>query len=154
MRNSTVTTVAPTGTISIIAGCSSGIEPIFSGVFYRNVLDGARLLDIHPAVEKLLGKNVRLESLTDAEIGKKIGVAWKPASTVSIDAHVRMQAMFQRFSDSAVSKTINLPKSATEEDVEKAYLLAYSLGCKGITIYRDQSRETQVLEAAESCPTC
>jgi ribonucleoside-diphosphate reductase alpha chain len=154
LRNSTVTTVAPTGTISIIAGCSSGIEPIFSGVFYRNVLDGARLLDVHPAVEKLLGNHIKPETLTDAEIGKKLGRAWKPAAAVSIDAHVRMQAMFQRFSDSAVSKTINLPKSATEEDVEKAYLLAYNLGCKGITVYRDQSRQTQVLEAAESCPTC
>jgi ribonucleoside-diphosphate reductase alpha chain len=154
MRNSTVTTVAPTGTISIIAGCSSGIEPIFSGVFFRNVLDGARLLDVHPAVEKLLGKGIKPETLTEAEIARKLGRAWKPAANVSIDAHVRMQAMFQRFSDSAVSKTINLPKSATEEDVEKAYLLAYNLGCKGITVYRDQSRTTQVLETPEVCPTC
>jgi ribonucleoside-diphosphate reductase alpha chain len=166
LRNATVTTVAPTGTISMIAGCSSGIEPIFSGVFYRNVLDGSRLLDVHPAVKELLGsKAENPEQITDEFISMSLGEAWKPTSRVSVEAHVRMQSAFQRFSDSAVSKTINLSKDATEHDVAQAYRLAYSLGCKGITIYRDQSRSKQVLERPQSpsadeasgetfCPSC
>jgi len=154
LRNATVTTVAPTGTISMIAGASSGIEPIFSGVFYRNVLDGARLLDIHPSVELLLKKHgLKREEITEEQISKHLGSAWKPSSSVSVDAHVRMQAMFQRHSDSAVSKTINLSQSATSEDIGKAYRLAYELGCKGITVYRDQSRGTQVLERPKAVPT-
>lgn len=164
LRNATVSTVAPTGTISIIAGASSGIEPLFSGVFYRNVLGGQRLVEVHPAVEKLLqGKS--LEGLTDERIARELGARWTPSRAVPVEWHVRMQAAFQRHTDSAVSKTINLPKQATEADVEKAYLLAYELGCKGITIYRDQSRATQVLEhavdraidegeAGDACPTC
>jgi ribonucleoside-diphosphate reductase alpha chain len=155
LRNATVTTVAPTGTISIIAGCSSGIEPIFSGMFHRNVLDGERLLDVHPMVEKLMAKaGVKRAQLTDERIAQKLGNAWRPASDILVEAHVRMQAMFQRHSDSAVSKTINLPKSASLQDVAHAYRLAYQLGCKGITIYRDQSKSAQVLEAAPSCPSC
>ncbi len=133
LRNATVTTVAPTGTISIIAGCSSGIEPIFSEVFYKNVLSGARLVEKHP----------------DASTA-----AWCPAWKVSIEGHVRMQAVFQKYSHSAVSKTVNLPAGATVEDVKKAYLLAYELGCKGITVYRDQSRKTQVLESVDLCVDC
>jgi ribonucleoside-diphosphate reductase alpha chain len=136
MRNATVSTVAPTGTISIIVGASSGIEPIFSATFYRNVLDGERLLETHPAAESA-----------------KEGV-WSPASQVSIEGHVKMQAVFQRHSDSAVSKTVNLPREATPEDVGRAYMLAYDLGCKGITVYRDQSRPTQVLEHHMACKVC
>jgi ribonucleoside-diphosphate reductase alpha chain len=147
LRNATVSTVAPTGTTSMIAGASSGIEPIFSGVFYRNVLSGKRLTEIHPAVERVLKeRDLKIEDLTDEKIGEAIGRAWMPARQVSVEGHVKMQAVFQRFSDSAVSKTINLPESATAKDVEKAYLLSYELGCKGITIYRDRSRPTQVLE--------
>ena len=165
LRNATVTTVAPTGTISMIAGASSGIEPIFSGVFYRNVLDGARLLDVHPSVELLLKNHgLKREEITEEEISRRLGAAWRPSSSVSVDAHVRMQAMFQRHSDSAVSKPINLSQSATSEDVGKAYRLAYELGCKGITVYRDQSRGAQVLERpkailsqtepGDACPSC
>jgi ribonucleoside-diphosphate reductase alpha chain len=147
LRNATVTTVAPTGTISMIAGASSGIEPIFSGVFYRNVLDGARLMDVHPAVEALMKREgLSHDQINEEEIASRLGSAWRPANAISVEAHVRMQAMFQRHSDSAVSKTINLPKSATPADVAYAYQLAYALGCKGITIYRDQSKPTQVLE--------
>jgi len=164
LRNATVSTVAPTGTISMIAGVSSGIEPVFSGIFFRNVLSGKRLTEIHPAVKKILdSKKINAEALSESEISKALGQAWTPASWVSVENHVRMQAVFQRHSDSAVSKTINLPKEATLLDVKNAYVLAYRLGCKGITIYRDQSRESQVLERpkltdvrspGESCPSC
>ncbi len=161
MRNATVTTVAPTGTISIIAGASSGIEPIFAGVYYRNVLSGKRLVEIHPAVERALrGRGLKLDEITDEKISEQLGEAWSPAQRVAVDAHVKMQAVFQRFSDSAVSKTVNLPEHATTADVERAYLQAYELGCKGITVYRDRSRESQVLEhaagaqTAQTCPSC
>ena len=155
MRNSTVTTVAPTGTISVIAGCSSGIEPIFGAVFRRNVLDGERLTDVHPTVARICEeKGLRIEDVArmdEADIQRMLGPAWTPAHRVSVEAHVLMQAVFQRFSDSAVSKTINLPESATKEDVTKAYQLAYETGCKGITVYRNRSKPEQVLEM---CPTC
>ncbi|MCM2324173.1 MAG: adenosylcobalamin-dependent ribonucleoside-diphosphate reductase [Oligoflexia bacterium] len=153
LRNATVTTVAPTGTISIIAGASSGIEPIFSGVFYRNVLSGERLVEIHPAVEKLfLARGVAPVGISDERIREILGPAWTPAQSVPVEAHVRMQAVFQRHSDSAVSKTVNLPAHSTSEDVGKAYRLAYSLGCKGITIYRDLSRVGQVLKKPDAAP--
>jgi ribonucleoside-diphosphate reductase alpha chain len=147
LRNATVSTVAPTGTISVIAGASSGIEPIFSGVFYRNVLSGEKLVDVHPAVKKAFASiGQDLTELTEREIERVLGGIWRPTSSISVDDHVRMQAAFQRHSDSAVSKTINLSQSSTPADVEKAYKLAYEMGCKGITIYRDQSRSAQVLE--------
>lgn len=164
LRNATVTTVAPTGTISLIAGASGGIEPIFAGVFQRNVLDGAQLLDVHPTVEKVISKRgVSVSELTEEALNEALGGAWSPAQKVSVEGHVRMQAAFQRHSDSAVSKTINLPESARPEDVDRAYRLAYALGCKGITIYRDKSRTSQVLEKippgrmegrGEVCPQC
>jgi ribonucleoside-diphosphate reductase alpha chain len=149
-----VSTVAPTGTISIIAGCSSGIEPIFAAVFHRNVLSGARLLDVHPAVaRKLKEQGTSLDGLTEEKVAKLLGQAWSPAYKVSTQGHVQMQAAFQRHSDSAVSKTINLPEAATVQEVAKAYLEAYRHGCKGITIYRDRSRPTQVLDRATQAET-
>jgi ribonucleoside-diphosphate reductase alpha chain len=163
MRNATVSTVAPTGTISIIAGASSGIEPLFGGVFTRNVLSGQKLKEIHPAVEKLFAtRNIEADSLTDELIAQELGEVWSPTRLVPVETHVRMQAAFQRHSDSAVSKTINLPESATLADVAQAYLLAFDLGCKGITVYRDKSKPAQVLDhpadaksfRAEDCPTC
>ncbi len=163
LRNATVSTVAPTGTISIIAGASSGIEPLFSGVFYRNVLDGERLVEVHPAVEKILKqRGISSHDLSDEKIAKEIGPAWSPSRNVPVEFHVKMQAAFQKHSDSGVSKTINLPENTTVSDVAKAYELAYQLGCKGITIYRDKSKPTQVLEHAEKidegepeiCPSC
>jgi ribonucleoside-diphosphate reductase alpha chain len=159
MRNATVTTVAPTGTISIIAGTSSGIEPLYSGVFYRNVLSGEKLLEIHPAVRKAFAeKGVILENMNDDKISSVLGPAWTSASRVSVDSHIKMQAAFQRHSDSAVSKTINLPQNATQSDVARAYRLAYDLGCKGITVYRDKSKPAQVLVTVNSleefCPNC
>ncbi len=149
LRNATVTTVAPTGTISILAGVSSGIEPIFAGFFHRNVLSGAKLQEVHPAVAKLLEKHPRAE-LREEALGEILGPAWAPAYRVSVEGHVRMQAVFQRHSDSGVSKTVNLPQPATVGEVEEAYRLAYGLGCKGITVYRDQSRPTQVLVSQET----
>jgi ribonucleoside-diphosphate reductase alpha chain len=168
MRNATVSTVAPTGTISIIAGASGGIEPIFSGVFYRNVLSGERLVDIHPAVELALKSQGKApgdwKALNDEVLTRELGPAWAPAHAVSVEWHIRMQAAFQRHSDSSVSKTINLPQSASREDIERAYLMAYASGCKGTTVYRDKSRETQVLEKPDfsaeapeppqACPSC
>jgi ribonucleoside-diphosphate reductase alpha chain len=135
LRNATVSTVAPTGTISIIAGCSSGIEPVFAGTFERNVLSGRKLRQTHT-------------------LSTRSGKAWRTAMEISVEDHVKMQAVFQRHSDSAVSKTINMPKSATVEQVKKAYLLAYQLGCKGITVYRDQCRKDQVLVESPVCDTC
>ena len=154
LRNATVTTVAPTGTISIIAGASSGIEPIFSAMFTRNVLSGDRLVEVHPSVERALrDKGVAGARLEPEELSRVLGSAWSPAHLVSVEGHVRMQAAFQRFSDSGVSKTVNLPESATVADIGRAYQLAYDVGCKGITVYRDRSRPEQVLEAAY-CPSC
>lgn len=155
LRNSTVSTVAPTGTISMIAGASSGIEPIFAGIFSRNVLSGQRLREVHPAVERLIrAKKLDPSLLTEGDLEAALGPGWSPAYRVSVEGHVRMQAAFQRHSDSAVSKTINLPESATVADVQRAYELAYRMGCKGITVYRDQSRGQQVLEAETVCETC
>ena len=155
MRNATVSTVAPTGTISILAGCSSGIEPIFAGVFYRNVLSGQRLKEVHPAVERALRKEGRsVETVQEGDLAELLGEAWAPAHAVSIRGHIEMQAAFQRHSDSAVSKTINLPESATVEEIENAYLSAYLAGCKGITVFRDRSRGSQVLETERACERC
>ena len=157
LRNATVSTVAPTGTISIIAGASSGIEPIFSAVFYRNVLSGARLMDVHPSVRRVMTeKGAQWNEQDDLTVSKILGSAWTPAAHLSVESHVRMQAAFQRHSDSAVSKTINLPESASRDQVAAAYQIAYESGCKGITVYRDKSRKLQVLEAAEPivCVDC
>jgi ribonucleoside-diphosphate reductase alpha chain len=155
LRNATVSTVAPTGTISMIAGASSGIEPIFSGVFARNVLSGERLVSVHPAVSKLLqSRKLNSFEASDAALSQLLGDVWSPAQKVPVESHVRMQAAFQRHSDSAVSKTINLPEHASLNDIDHAYRLAFELGCKGITVYRDRSKPTQVLEAVEDCVKC
>ncbi|MBI2712514.1 MAG: adenosylcobalamin-dependent ribonucleoside-diphosphate reductase [Bdellovibrio sp.] len=162
MRNATVSTVAPTGTISLIAGVSSGIEPIYAGVIARNVLSGKRLVQVHPLVGELLKrKKLPAKDLTEESLPRLLGDAWSPSHSLSVRAHIQMQAVFQQFSDSAVSKTVNLPEGATPEDVAKAYWMAYQLGCKGITVYRDKSRPTQVLERADQeaetpdhCPSC
>lgn len=157
MRNATVTTIAPTGTISIIAGCASGIEPHYSLAFERNVMDGTRLVEVNPLFESslreagvynenLLGQVKARRSIQDlAEIPEEIRRIFMTAADVTPEDHIRMQAVFQQFSDSSVSKTINMPESATKEDVRRAYELAYQLNCKGITIYRDNSRPNQVL---------
>ncbi len=157
MRNATVTTIAPTGSISIVAGCSSGVEPLFALAYFRQVLDNEKLQEVHPLfVEVAEKEGFYSESLMD-EVKEKGRVGdlravpekwrrvFKTALEIEPEAHVRMQAAFQKYTDNAVSKTINFPNSATVEDVAKSYLLAYRLGCKGITVYRDGSRSVQVL---------
>lgn len=158
LRNGTLTTIAPTGTISIIAGCSSGIEPIFGVCFVRkNVLDGDELVEVNPYFERiakeegfysdeLMKRIAAVGSLKDfPEIPDRVKRLFVCAHDISPEWHVKMQAAFQQFTHNAVSKTVNFPKSATKDDVKKVYLLAYQLGCKGVTIYRDGSREAQVL---------
>ncbi len=155
MRNATVTTIAPTGTISIIAGCSSGIEPLFAIAFVRNIID-KQLLEVTPTFQDIV-KQYNL-SLRDVEniartgnlrqikkIPKKVKQLFVTALEISPEWHVRMQAAFQKCTDNAVSKTINLPKNASVAAVRNAYLLAWKLHCKGITVYRYGSKEKQVL---------
>ncbi len=157
MRNATVTTLAPTGTISIIAGTSSGIEPIFALAFIRHVLDGKELLEVNPFFEKVarreefysedlmrkIAQDGNIQNLQ--EVPEKIRNLFVTAHDISPEDHIRMQAAFQKYTDNAVSKTVNFPHGATVDLVAKVYHLAYELGCKGVTIYRDRSQTKQVL---------
>ncbi|NPV50807.1 MAG: vitamin B12-dependent ribonucleotide reductase [Candidatus Methanofastidiosum sp.] len=157
IRNATVTTIAPTGTISLIAGSSSGIEPIFAISYIRNVMDKDELLEINPVFaeiskergiynQDLMKKIAKEGTLKDMdEVPNDIKKIFVTAHDITPEWHIRIQAAFQEYTDNAVSKTINFPKSATENDVMQAYLLAYRSGLKGITIYRDGSRDEQVL---------
>jgi ribonucleoside-diphosphate reductase alpha chain len=156
-RNATVTTVAPTGTISLIANCSSGIEPIYSIVYNRLSFESERMTFVHPlfaryASEKgfysdaLMNRVAKRGSLQDLdEVPTEARRVFVTAREIAPEWHVRMQAAFQRHIDAAVSKTINFPADATVDEVKRAYLSAHELGCKGITVYRDGSREKQVL---------
>jgi ribonucleoside-diphosphate reductase alpha chain len=156
-RNATLTTIAPTGTISIIAGCSSGIEPIFAISFIRNVMDNTELLEVNPVFERLakemgfynegLMKEIARHG-TIAHIRKipdSVKRIFVTAHDINPSWHVKMQAAFQKYTDNAVSKTVNLPNHATPMDVADVYMLAYKLGCKGVTVYRDGSKSAQVL---------
>jgi len=157
MRNATVTTIAPTGTISIIAGVSSGIEPLFAVAFIRNVMEGTRLTEINSEFERiakergfyseeLISKIARTGSVRQIEeVPEDVRRLFATAFDIEPEWHVKMQAAFQKHVDNAVSKTINFPNDATPEDVEKAYWLAYKLKCKGITVYRYGSKRQQVL---------
>lgn len=157
LRNATLTTIAPTGTISIIAGASSGIEPLFALVYTRHVMDNSRLLEVNPYFEKIAKERgfyskELMEKIAEkgscqniSEIPEDIIRIFVTAHDISPEWHIRMQAVFQKYTHNAVSKTVNFPHHATVEDVKKVYLLAYQLGCKGVTIYRDKSREEQVL---------
>ncbi|HEU4685300.1 MAG TPA: adenosylcobalamin-dependent ribonucleoside-diphosphate reductase [Nitrospira sp.] len=161
-RNATVTTIAPTGTISIIAGCSPGIEPIYAIQTVRTVMEGTQLITVHPSflqMARTTGLDLkRLQPQLDGEpsiqhlaaIPADIRRLFLTAHDISPTHHVRMQAVFQRYSDSGVSKTINLPASATKEEVGQAFLLAYKLGCKGLTVFRTGSRAHQVLSCAKT----
>jgi ribonucleoside-diphosphate reductase alpha chain len=156
-RNATVTTVAPTGTISLIANCSSGIEPIYSIAYRRLSFESERMKFVHPLFEdyarkhgfyseELINRVARTGSLHDVrDVPDESRRVFVTTHEIAPEWHVRMQAAFQKHIDAAVSKTINFPANATVEDVKRAYLLAHELGCKGITVYRDGSREKQVL---------
>ena len=175
LRNATTTTIAPTGTISIIAGCSSGIEPLFALSYHRNVLDGEVLQEVNAGFqERAIRHGVWTDSLADKlrTVGRVRGQGFVPATLerlfptahdLSSDVHLAMQAAFQRSAHAGVSKTINMPHNSSPSDVERAYVRAYELGCKGITVYRDGSRGHQVLaigtrqrapEHSERCPEC
>ena len=153
----TVTTIAPTGTLSIISDCSSGIEPLFALSFVRNVMDNDKLLEVNPYFEEvaneqrfysreLMDEIAKRGSIRKIkQIPKEVRRVFVTAHDISPEWHIRMQAAFQKYTDNAVSKTVNLPHDATVDDVMKVYNLAYELGCKGVTIYRDGSKENQVL---------
>ena len=163
IRNSAPTTIAPTGTISIISGCSSGIEPLFALSYVRNVMDNTRLVEGNPFFEAVAKKEgfysqQLMEEVSEtgslahvqAEVPQWVKDVFVTSHDISPEWHVKMQAAFQRYTDNAVSKTINFPNSASVENIAGAYMLAYELGCKGITTYRDGSKENQVLSAGES----
>ncbi|MCX6817452.1 MAG: adenosylcobalamin-dependent ribonucleoside-diphosphate reductase [Candidatus Aenigmarchaeota archaeon] len=162
MRNATVTTIAPTGTISIISDCSSGIEPLFAVAFVRkNVLSGDELVDVN----KLFEKYAREKGFYSDDIMREISMSgsvehidavpkaakelFKTAHDIEYEWHIRMQAAFQKYTDNAVSKTINMRNDAGIKDVENAYNLAYKLKCKGVTIYRDMSKAVQVIHIGD-----
>ncbi len=156
-RNATNTTIAPTGTISIICSASSGIEPLFAVSFIRNVMDDDKLIEVHPYFKEVLterglysdelmmriAKEGTLAHID--EIPEDIKKIFVTAHDITPEYHIKMQAAFQKFTDNAVSKTVNFSNTATKEDVREVYLKAFSLDCKGVTIYRDGSRDAQVL---------
>ncbi len=160
-RNASCTTIAPTGTLSIIAGCSSGIEPLFALSYIHNILDGAQLVEVNPYFEEVakregfyseelmqqLASGAQLHTLEG--IPDKIKRLFVTAHEISPEWHVWMQAAFQKATHNAVSKTVNFPQEATREDIAKVYLLAYERELKGITIYRDRSREAQPLSTSQ-----
>ena len=157
LRNATVTTIAPTGTLSILAGCSSGIEPLFALSYTRRALEDVELYEIDPIFLRL-GKEMgfwrpKLEDTlrrtgllrSASEIPAAVQRLFVTTFDIPPSRHVQMQAAFQRHTDNAVSKTINFPPHATEADVREAFLLAYQMGCKGVTIYRSGTRAGQIL---------
>ena len=161
IRNATVTTIAPTGTISIIANASSGVEPLFAVSYVRQVMDKNILVEVNPLFEKIaktdgffseelmqrIAEHGTIHDISD--IPEPIRELFVTAHDISPDVHIAMQAAFQRYTDNAVSKTVNFPNDATMEDVEKVYRLAYQSNCKGVTIYRDGSRDEQVLSTGK-----
>jgi ribonucleoside-diphosphate reductase alpha chain len=163
VRNATTTTIAPTGTISIIATCSSGVEPLFAISYVRaNVLDNDSMLEVHPYFERVAKeRGFHSEELMKkiADVGSVRHLDGVPADVQRIFAtahditpewHIKLQAAFQKHTDNAVSKTVNFPNEATTDDVENVYLMAFRSGCKGVTIYRDGSREEQVLNVGQT----
>lgn len=163
LRNCNLTTVAPTGTISIFAGCSGGIEPMFAVAFMRNQA-GSLMPDVNPDFvrmakeggwysEDLMERIAQEGHIHFEEVPEEVQRIFRTAHDITPEWHVRMQAAFQEHTDSAISKTTNFPREATEEDVRQIYELAFSLGCKGVTVYRDGSREGQVLSTGATTQT-
>ena len=162
VRNATTTTIAPTGTISIIAGASSGIEPVFSLAFTRHVLDRTALCEVNPVFEsRMRGMGFYSEEFMEEvaksgaltgmeEVPEEVKRVFVTAHEIEPEWHIRMQAAFQNYTDNAVSKTVNFPNNATSDDVECVFRLAHDLGCKGVTVYRDGSRGEQVLTVGTS----
>ncbi|MBN1862071.1 MAG: vitamin B12-dependent ribonucleotide reductase [Dehalococcoidales bacterium] len=162
MRNASCTTIAPTGTLSIIAGCSSGIEPLFALSYKRHILDGDEFIEVNPYFEEVARKEgcyseEMMRKLADGvslqemdEVPDSVKRVFVTAHEITPEWHVKMQAAFQRHTHNAVSKTVNFPREATPEDVARVYMLAYEEGVKGITIYRDGSREGQVLTTGKT----
>ena len=162
VRHMTLTTIAPTGTISIISDCSSGVEPLFAVAYYRNVMDNDKLMEFNPYfesvafergfdTERIMKEVAEKGRVSDIEgIPEDIKKIFVTAHDISPEWHIKMQAAFQKYTDNAVSKTINFPEHATIEEVREAYNLAYKLDCKGLTIYRDNSRGEQVLNLSSS----
>lgn len=172
MRNATLTTIAPTGTLSILAGCSGGIEPAFALAFYRNILEGQEMLEVNGPFKRYASEHgfwsvdleLRLAAGTSLkhlpDVDRRAADLFVTAHDVPPKMHVKMQAAFQQYIDGAISKTINLPQSASVGDVEEVYFLAYDLGCKGVTVYRDKSRQGQPMVQLTAqrvtglCPRC
>jgi ribonucleoside-diphosphate reductase alpha chain len=162
LRNATVTTIAPTGTLSLIANCSSGIEPLFAVAYVRRVLEGEILVEVNPLFremakdggyfsDELMKRIAKTGSIRDVqEIPDDVQRLFVTAHDITPGWHIRMQGAFQNHVDNAVSKTVNFPHDAVKENVKEAYLLAYELGCKGVTVYRDRSRDVQVLTKGTS----
>ncbi|MDH5511368.1 MAG: vitamin B12-dependent ribonucleotide reductase, partial [Nitrospinota bacterium] len=162
IRNATTTTIAPTGTISIIAGCSSGVEPLFALSYVRTVMDRDKLVEVHPLFEKMakeggfysegLMEKVAFHGHVEdqKEVPAKTREIFITAHGISPEWHIRTQAAFQKHTDNAVSKTVNFSKEATTKDVHDVYLMAYKYGLKGVTIYRDGSRDEQVLSTGST----
>ena len=157
LRNATVTTIAPTGTLSIIAGCSSGVEPVFGYAYIRNVMDGTEMIETNPILEEelkarglytdeLMRQIIKEGTLAHIDsLPQELRRVFVCSHDISPIYHINTQAAFQRHTDNAVSKTVNFCHDATVEEVREVYMLAYTTGCKGVTIYRDGSREGQVL---------
>ncbi len=168
LRNACVTSIAPTGTISLLAGCSSGIEPFFALSYRREVIGSMKTIDVHPALTGMLHaemadpepllRQVRAHGRLDgAGAPADLRQLFATAHEIPPEWHIRMQAAFQRHTDTAVSKTINLVNSATPADIAEAYQLAFETGCKGVTVFRDGCKTRQVLQAGlrtGSCPEC
>ncbi len=162
MRNATTTTVAPTGTLSLIAGCSSGIEPLYGVCYRRLAMEDTFLVETHPLfVEAAKRRGFYSQTLMKRvearggvkgirEVPSDIQTLFVTAHEVSPEFHVRIQAAIQRFTENAVSKTINFPRKATQKEVAGAFLLAYQEGCKGITVYRSGSRDRQILNCSNA----
>ena len=162
LRNATLTTIAPTGSLSIIAGCSSGVEPLFAVSYTRKILDNERFVEVHsyfkeiaevegffsPELMKLIADKGSIKEID--EIPKEVKELFVTSHDILAIWHIKMQSAFQEYTDNAVSKTVNFPQDATMDDVRNVYMLAHKLGCKGVTIYRDKSREEQVLNIENS----